>query len=37
VRRWQRFTGEVATRFDAEGAEQAGIETRVPEAIGSGV
>jgi len=37
VRRWQRFTGENATRFDAEGVEQAGIEPGAPEAIGSGV
>jgi DNA modification methylase len=35
VRRWQRFTGEAATRFDAEGVEQVGIETDAE--IGSGV
>jgi len=35
VRRWQRFTGEVATRFDAGGMEQAGIECDA--ALGSGV
>ena len=37
VRRWQRFTGEVATRCDAEGVEQSGIGTDVPEAIASGL
>ena len=35
VRRWQRFTGETATRFDAGGVEQAGIEGDA--ALGSGV
>jgi len=37
MRRWQRFTGEVATRFDVEGVEQAGIETEATVELGSGV
>jgi len=37
VRPWQRFTGETATRFDAECVEQAGIEMGASEAIGSRV
>ncbi|MEL6741780.1 MAG: DNA methylase, partial [Planctomycetota bacterium] len=37
VRRWQRFTGEVATRFDAEGVEKVGIESEVAAELGSGV
>ena len=37
VRRWQRFTGEVATRFDADGVQQAGIGTDTPVEVGSGV
>ena len=37
VRRWQQFTSEVATRFDAEGVEQAGIGTEAPIELGSGV
>ncbi|GAB4547752.1 MAG: hypothetical protein Tsb0013_07760 [Phycisphaerales bacterium] len=37
VRRWQRFTGEAATRFDAEGVEQTGIGTEASIEVGSGV
>ena len=36
VRRWQRFTGETATRFDAEGAERAGIGMEAAVELGSG-
>jgi len=37
VRRWQRFTGEVATRFDTDGVEQAGMENEATVELGSGV
>lgn len=37
VRRWQRFTGEVAKRYDAKGVEQPGIAANEPVETGSGM
>ena len=37
VRRWQRFTGEVAMRYDAEGVERPGIGAGEPAESGSGM